>query len=377
MDMSAMGGSGIVVQVRGRDLDTLRRIAEEVAAIVESVEGTAEVNDGLEDADEELRIIVDRDEAVHYGLTVAQVYAQLASRLAEAGSATSLVTDEKDYNVYVMNGSDIELTRELVKKLEIDGTNEEGETVAVPLSRIASFETTEALSSISRADQTRYISVSAAIAEGYNVGLVAADVEEKLADYEMPAGYQLVFSGENETIQDAMEQMVLMLVLAVVFMYLIMVAQFQSLLSPFIILFTIPLAFTGGFLGLYISGSEVSVIAMIGFVMLAGVIVNNGIVIIDYMNQLRESGMEKREAILTAGRTRLRPVLMTALTTILALSTMVFSNDMGSEMARPMAVVTIGGLTYGTLLTLVVIPCIYDVFIRGKKNGEEMSAEAD
>ena len=156
-----------------------------------------------------------------------------------------------------------------------------------------------------RTDQTRYISVSAAIAEGYNVGLVAGDVEAKLADYEMPAGYQLVYSGENETIQDAMGQMVLMLILAVVFMYLIMVAQFQSLLSPFIILFTIPLAFTGGFLGLYVSGSEVSVIAMIGFVMLAGVIVNNGIVIIDYMNQLREGGMEKREAILTAGRTRL------------------------------------------------------------------------
>ncbi|MCI9336893.1 MAG: MMPL family transporter [Lachnospiraceae bacterium] len=371
MDMSAMGGSGIVVQVRGRDLDTLRRIAGEVAAIVESVEGTTEVNDGLEDSDEELRVTVKREEAVHYGLTVAQVYAQLYARLAEAGSATTLVSDEKDYNVYVMSGSDIELTRELVKKLEIDGTDETGETVAVPLSRIATFETTEALSSISRADQTRYVSVSASIAEGYNVGLVAGDVEEKLADYEMPAGYQLVFSGENETIQDAMEQMVLMLILAVVFMYLIMVAQFQSLLSPFIILFTIPLAFTGGFMGLYISGSEVSVIAMIGFVMLAGVIVNNGIVIIDYMNQLREGGMEKREAILTAGRTRLRPVLMTALTTILALSTMVFSKDMGSEMARPMAVVTIGGLTYGTLLTLIVIPCIYDVFIRTRKRDLE------
>ncbi len=377
MDMSAMGGSGIVVQVRGRDLDTLRRIAEEVAAVIESVEGTAEVNSGLEDADEELRITVNRDEAVHYGLTVAQVYAQLYARLAEAGSATTLVADEKDYNVYVMNGSDIELTRELVRQLEIDGTDEEGESVKVPLSDIASFETTEALSSISRVDQTRYISVSASIAEGYNVGLVATDVEEKLADYEMPAGYQLVFSGENETIEDAMEQMVLMLVLAVVFMYLIMVAQFQSLLSPFIILFTIPLAFTGGFMGLYISGSEVSVIAMIGFVMLAGVIVNNGIVIIDYMNQLRESGMEKREAILTAGRTRLRPVLMTALTTILALSTMVFSNDMGSEMARPMAVVTIGGLTYGTLLTLVVIPCIYEAVIRERKRDAGKLAERE
>ncbi len=367
MDMSAMGGSGISIQVRGRDLDTLRSIAQEVAAIVESVEGTTEVNDGLEDADEELRIIVDKEEAVHYSLTVAQVYSQLYSKLAAANTATTLAADEKDYNVYVMSGNDIELTRELVKNLEVDGTDENGESVKVPLSKIASFETTKALNSIRRADQTRYVAVSAAIAEGYNVGLVSAEVQEKLADYELPAGYRLVSSGENEMIVDAMEQIMLMLLLAVLFMYLIMVAQFQSLLSPFIIMFTIPLAFTGGFFGLFVSGSEVSVIALIGFVMLAGIIVNNGIVLIDYMNQLREGGMEKKEAILTAGRTRLRPVLMTALTTILALSTMVFSNDMGSEMAKPMAVVTIGGLTYGTLLTLIVIPCIYDLFTREKK----------
>jgi len=372
MDMSAMGGSGISIQVRGRDLDTLRRIAQEAAAILESVEGTTDVSDGLEDADEELRVIVNREEAVHYGLTVAQVFSQLYAKLAGASAATTLEASEKDYSVYVMNGSDIELTRELVRELEIEGTDENGEKVPVPLSEIASFEVTQALSSISRVDQTRYVSVSAAIAEGYNVGLVSADVEAKFASYEVPAGCRLVFSGENEMIVDAMEQVVLMLVLAVLFMYLIMVAQFQSLLLPFIIMFTIPLAFTGGFLGLYISGSEVSVIAMIGFVMLAGVIVNNGIVLIDYMNQLRENGMEKREAILTAGRTRLRPVLMTALTTILALSTMVFSHDMGAEMAKPMAVVTIGGLTYGTLLTLVVIPCIYDVM--GRKKAAEQSA---
>ena len=276
-----------------------------------------------------------------------------------------------------MNGGDLELTRELVKDLEIEGTDEEGEKVKVPLSELASFKTTEAFVSISRADQTRYVSVSAAIAEGYNVGLVSGDVEEKLAGYELPAGYRLVFSGENETIVDAMEQVMLMMILAILFMYLIMVAQFQSLKSPFIIMFTIPLAFTGGFLGLYVTGSEVSVIAMIGFVMLAGIIVNNGIVIIDYMNQLRESGIEKRQAILTAGRTRLRPVLMTALTTILALSTMVFSSDMGAEMARPMAVVTIGGLLYGTLLTLIVIPCIYDLFNRDKKKGSAELAEPE
>jgi HAE1 family hydrophobic/amphiphilic exporter-1 len=157
------------------------------------------------------------------------------------------------------------------------------------------------------------------------------------------------------------------MLLAIIFMFLIMVAQFQSLLSPFIILFTIPLAFTGGFFGLFFSGSEVSVIAMIGFVMLSGIIVNNGIVIVDFMNQLRENGMSKRQAIITAGKTRLRPVLMTALTTILGLSTMVFTNDMGSEMAKPMAIVTIGGLLYGTLLTLFVIPCVYDIFNREKK----------
>ncbi len=377
MDMSAMGGSGISIQVRGRDLDTLRRTAEEVAAIVESVEGTADVSDGLEDADEELRVVIRRDEAVHYGLTVAQVYSQIYARLADAGSATTLVSADKDYHVYVMSGNDIELTRELVRKLEIDGKDQDGEAVKVPLEKIASFEVTEALRSIRRAEQTRYVSVSAAIGEGYNVGLVSARVEEKLAGYEPPAGCRLVFSGENETIVDAMEQIMLMLALAVLFMYLIMVAQFQSLLSPFIIMFTIPLAFTGGFLGLYVTGSEVSVIAMIGFVMLAGIIVNNGIVIIDYMNQLRERGMEKREAILTAGRTRLRPVLMTALTTILALSTMVFSSDMGAEMARPMAVVTIGGLIYGTLLTLVVIPCIYDLLNRDRRNKFAVSADAD
>lgn len=367
MDMSALGGSGISIQVRGRDLDTLQRIAGEVAAILETVDGTAEVSDGLEEAKEELRVLIDREKAVDYGLTVAQVFTQISAKLAAASSSTTLVAADRDYSVYVMSGSDMELTRALVEEIEIKGTDEDGETVKVPLSQMASFEPSYALDSINRAEQTRYVQVSAAIAEGYNVSLVSADVEKALADYVVPAGYQLVFSGENEMIVDAMEQMVLMLILAILFMYLIMVAQFQSLMSPFIIMFTIPLAFTGGFLGLFISGSEVSVIAMIGFVMLAGIIVNNGIVLIDYMNQLREGGMEKREAILTAGRTRLRPVLMTALTTILALSTMVFSNDMGSEMGKPMAIVTIGGLLYGTLLTLVVIPCVYDVMIREKK----------
>lgn len=366
MDMSAMGGSGISIQVRGRELDTLRQIAGEVAAIVESVEGTAQVSDGMTGSSEELRITVDKQKAVRYGLTVAQVFAQIAPKLADSSNATTLAAADKDYVVYVSNGSDTELTRAMMADLPIKGTDAEGKAVEIPLSEIADLAPAVSLNSIRRADQNRYIEVSAAIADGYNVGQVSTKVENRLADYQVPDGYSLVFSGENEMINDAIAQVLLMMLLAIVFMYLIMVAQFQSLLLPFIIMFTIPLAFTGGLLGLFFSGSEISVIALIGFVMLAGIIVNNGIVLIDYMNQLREQGMEKREAILTAGRTRLRPVLMTALTTILALSTMVLSNDMGAEMAKPMAVTTIGGLLYGTLLTLVVVPCIYDIFIREK-----------
>ena len=370
MDMSAMGGSGITVQIEGRELDTLQELAKEVAGIVEGVEGTTEVSDGLEESTGELRIIVDRDKAIEHGFTVAQVFQQIQGKLAAATSATSLETEIRDYDVYVKNAEDMTLTRELVKDLTLDRTKNDGSKETVKLSELATFEDTETSMSVNRLNQTRYIPVTAQLADGYNIGLVSDAVEKALEDYELPDGYIIEMTGENETITDAMQQLYLMLILALIFMYLIMVAQFQSLLSPFIIMFTIPLAFTGGFLGLLISGSEVSVIALIGFVMLSGIIVNNGIVLVDYINQLRAQGMEKKEAIMTAGRTRMRPVLMTAMTTILALSTMVFSHDMGADMSRPMSVVTIGGLTYGTLLTLIVIPCIYDVFSRGKERGK-------
>jgi len=398
MDMSALGGSGITVQVKGRELDTLQAIAKDIAAIMDSVEGTTEVSDGLEDSTGELRIMIDRDKAIEHGLTVAQIFQQIQVKLADAASATTLETEIEEYSVYVRHAKDIELTRELVKILEIDRTMQDGKKEKIMLSDIASFESTEAPKAVNRIDQTRYIGVTAAIADGYNVGFVSEDVETALRNYDMPSGYSYTMSGENETITDAMEQVYLMLILALIFMYLIMVAQFQSLLSPFIIMFTIPLAFTGGFIGLFVSGREVtvplaftggllalwisgmsvSVIAMIGFVMLSGIIVNNGIVLVDYINQLRVGGMEKKEAIITAGRTRIRPVMMTALTTILALSTMAFSDDMGADMSKPMSVVTIGGLIYGTLLTLIVIPCIYDLFMREKgKKGKNGIAEVE
>lgn len=182
-------------------------------------------------------------------------------------------------------------------------------------------------------------------------------------------------SGESTTIAEAMGDLVLMILLAVVFIYLIMVAQFQSLLSPFIVMFTMPLAFTGGLLGLLAAGQTLSVISMLGFLVLAGVVVNNGIVFVDYANQLRLEGMEKREALVATGRSRIRPILMTALTTILAMCTMVFSQEASAAMARPMAIVTIGGLAYATLLTLLIVPVLYDILFRRELKKVDLGEE--
>ncbi|MDD3339385.1 MAG: efflux RND transporter permease subunit [Lachnospiraceae bacterium] len=372
MDMSALGGSGVTVQIKGRDLDELQTIAKDVAGIVEKVPGTMNVSDGIEDTTEELRLIVDKDKASQHNLTVAQVFQQVNDKIKEANSATTLSTISKDFDVLVFNEEKTEFTRDDVKNLTITAKDQEGNEEEVPLADIGEFVSAEGLQSIGRDAQSRYISVTAGIDEDHNIGLVADEVETALADYETPDGYTIEMQGEDETINEAMVELLKMLALAILFMYLIMVAQFQSLLSPFIVMFTIPLAFTGGFFGLVISNSEVSVIALIGFVMLSGIIVNNGIVLVDYINQLRAGGMNKHEAIIEAGKTRMRPIMMTALTTILGLSTMAMGMGMGADMAQPMAIVTIGGLIYGTLLTLFVVPCIYDIFNRKKYKKSEL-----
>lgn len=371
MDMSSLGGSGISIQLQGRELDELKRIAGEVADILDRVEGTTQVSDGIEEKTLELRLVVDKNAAMSYQLTTAQVFQLLQGKLAEASSATTLSTQSKDYAVLVLDDADETLTREKIRNLTITGKDEENKEVEVPLEEIVDFQDTEGFSSINRINQNRYVTVSAGIADGYNIGLVAQKVEKALEGYEVPEGYSLEMAGEDETINEAMGQVIKMLALAVVFMYLIMVIQFQSLLSPFIIMFTIPLAFTGGLFGLYLTDSPVSVIAMIGFVMLSGIIVNNGIVLVDYINQLRREGMDKKDAIVEAGRTRLRPILMTALTTILGLMPMAIGMGMGADMVQPMAIVTVGGLVYGTLLTLFVVPCIYDMLNRNKSMVEE------
>lgn len=374
MDMSALGGSGISIQIKGRDLDKLQRIAADVAELVRGVEGTAEVSDGIDKTTEELRVIVNKDRASEHNLTVAQVYQAIAAELAKSSTATTISNDVADYDVVVHDGEAEEKNRQDIRDMVITVTDSNGGKEEIKLADVADFSDAQSMASIRRNAQSRYITVSASIDRNHNIGLVAADVQKALDGYNMPEGYSAKMAGEDESINEAMVELFKMLALAIVFMYLIMVAQFQSLLSPFIIMFTIPLAFTGGLFGLYFTGNEISVIAMIGFVMLSGIIVNNGIVLVDYINQLRRDGMAKKEAIVEAGRTRLRPIIMTALTTVLGLSTMAMGMGMGSDMVQPMAIVTIGGLVYGTLLTLFVVPCIYDVFNREKKGRRQEPA---
>ena len=411
-DMSSFLGSGITVQIKGSDLGTLQELAGKVAGVVEAQEGTVDVDDGLDNTTQSYTIHVDKEKAAEYGMTTAQVFQLVYAKLASQTAVTSISAGVQDYEVYVrseeqanvslddiknltfsyedkmaqLSGTGSDEEKETDEKLSEDtkdtgdakdiedteDTGDTGDTVKeIPLTEIATFEAGSSLNAVSRDSQTRYISVTAGVDDTHNVTLVANALMKELNKIDLPEGYSIEMTGEDEMIADAMQQLYLMLILAVVFIYLIMVAQFQSFLSPFIIMFTIPLAFTGGLFALFFTGNEISVVAMIGFVMLAGIIVNNGIVMVDYINQLRRGGMTKKEAILNSAKTRLRPILMTALTTILSMSTMALGLGDGSEMMQPMAIVTEGGLIYGTLLTLFVVPCIYDAFNREKNMVEE------
>lgn len=364
MDMSMMtGGSGIQLAVTGDDMDALLAAATDLAKTLSAVEGVASVSDGQEDSSTEVRITVDKAKAAEYNLTVAQVYQQVAAAVLSQTTATNITVDNSDLPVVVVPDSAGITTRETLEELRLTGTKNQ-EECEVRLSEIAAVTEAASASAIHRENQARTVTVTAQIADGYNIGLVSREVEKLLADYEMPEGCSYAIEGENEMIQSTMGDLVLMIALAIAFIYLIMVAQFQSLLSPFIVLFTIPLAFTGGLLALWITGKELSVIAMLGFLMLAGVVVNNGIVFVDYANGLRLEGMERAEALVQTGRDRIRPILMTAMTTIFGLATMALGLGAGGDMLQPLAIVTIGGLAYATLLTLFIVPAIYDIFLK-------------
>lgn len=358
MDMSAMGGQGIQIILKGEDLDVLQSTATGIAQVLQGIEGTEKVEDGQQTANRELRVTVRKNDAMEKGLTVAQVYQQVAARLKTQMNSTTVTIQGEDYPVLVASSQEA-LTPDTLAELPLTGTQNQ-EEVSVKLEEIADITEGTTPASISHEEQARVYSVSAEVADGYNIGLISREVQNQLKDYPLPEGVTMEFGGENETINQSLSDLVMMVVVAIAFIYLIMVAQFQSLLSPFIVMFTIPLAFTGGLLALQITGFELSVISMLGFLVLAGIVVNNGIVFVDYANQLRLHGTERHQALIETGLARIRPILMTALTTIFGLSTMAFGMGMGADMVQPLAIVVIGGLTYATLLTLFVVPCLYD-----------------
>ena len=408
--MSYMTGTGVSLRVYGSDMESLQGAARSLGQRMEQVEGVQDVSDGLEDAAPALQVVVDRNKAMTKGITVAQIYMQVAAALQDTTTVADVTLDGESMEMIVDAAAGSKLTREKLLALtitpdgsmsasmssmggmssmssgmsgmssasasglsQLTGEDSGDEDTSFPLGDVAEVRETVSFNSIQRDQQRRCITVTATVADGYNVTKVTSAVQKALGSVTLPEGVTVEFDGENEQIMNAIQQLLLMLLLGVVLVYLIMVAQFQSLKAPFIVMFTIPLAFTGGFLALLISGIEVSVISLIGFVMLVGIIVNNGIVLVDYINQQRLAGMARREAIIDAGVTRLRPILMTSLTTILGLIVTALAKNAGTALIQPIALVCIGGLLYATLMTLFVVPCMYEIL--NKKELRQVSED--
>lgn len=366
-EMSSMMGSGIQVDIYGDEQDTLIDISGDVVAMLEEIDGLENIDDGLKNADASVRLSIDRNKAAACGLTSAQILQAIAARTTTDATAITMNRDGVNLDVKLVNETEPLTYENLMDlELEVDTLDDEGKTVTktYKLSKFAEMTTGTSMDTISRENQSRYMSVTAEVKDGYNATLLSRSLEEKLSAYSAPEGYSVEISGESEQVMDMVWQMLKALALGALLVYLVMVAQFQSLLSPFIIIFTVPLAFTGGMLGLAAFGKNISAMSLMGFMILMGTVVNNGIVFVDYANQLRIAGVDKRTALIATGKTRMRPILMTAMTTILSMSVMVFSKDAGNAMQKGMSIVVAAGLVYATIMTLFIVPVMYDIFYR-------------
>jgi len=361
------GGSGLSINVYGEDLDTLKSITRDIMEIVDSIEGYSDISNGEEDADKILHLNIDKNAAMSKGLSVVQIYQAINDKLTNEKSAVTITVDGIDMDIKVVNELE-PLTKEnlLDYTFDVQVTDDDNDTVTEEhkLGEFATVEIKDGVTRIDRKNQSRYMTVTANVEEGYNITLLTRELEPLLDAYEVPGGYSVEMSGEYDTVIQMVEQMALVAGLGLLMVYLVMVAQFQSLLSPFIVLLTVPLAFTGGFLSLFVTRENLSVIAIMGLIVLMGTVVNNGIVFVDYTNQLRKGGLDRHKALIAAGKTRMRPILMTALTTILAESNLIIGDDMGAQLSRGMALVIAGGLAYATLMTLFIIPVMYDVMFK-------------
>ena len=384
-ELTSQLASGLSVKIYGADPDTMTKLSEKVVEIVNDTEGFANATNGLGSGDATINLQIDRDKVRSYGLTVAQVYQQIAAKLTTTTTAqTPVSVDGRTMSVEISDNLDpvtkenmMDITFE-TSVMSADGTTTTG---TCKLSDIATWVTGSAPNSITSQNQTQYVTVTANTLDGYNTTVQARELEKKLDAFalsdEMPEGCSFSMGGESDSVNYMVKEMVQWMGLALPFVYLVMVAQFQSLLSPFIVLFTVPLAFTGGLLGLLLTGQQLTMISLMGFIVLMGTVVNNGIVFVDYTNQLRMGGMERRAALIATGKTRMRPILMTTLTTVLAMLQLVFSGDMASQLMSGMAIVIICGLSYATLMTLYIVPILYDVLFKKPPLSVDVGSDDD
>lgn len=360
----SIGGSGaraVQVSVNGPDSVRVQQIVDELSARMSQIPGIVGVTNSMEAAKPELQVVVDQEKAMRMGLAPAQV-ANTVADAVRGRVATRLESGGRSIDVRVL--FQLEERNSLEKLQALPLRTPTGQTV--PLFAVA--EVKEALGpvSISRTNQKSTVQVSGTL-EGRDLGSTTADVRAAIAEMNVGGGYEVRIGGNSQLMSEGFGDLAMALLLAILLIYMIMAAQFESLLYPFTIMFSMPLAIIGVVVGLFVTGYALGITAMIGVIILAGIVVNNGIVLVDFINRRRMEGAELNEAIVEAGRTRLRPILMTAITTMLGLLPLALGLGDGTEMQAPMAVAVIGGLTSATLLTLVVVPVVYHLFT-GKRS---------
>ena len=355
-DSTSMGGSAISISITGEDLATLTDISDVVVELVKGVEGTRNVASSLESVTDEYQVKVNNVMAAQYGLSTNQIIS--AIRVAFDGQVvTQFRTGEDQINVRLQYPSEFRSNKNNLNELVI--TPPTG--AKIPVSMVAEVKKNPVPQQIMRSNQAREVQITGDIS-GRNLQLVTNDIKQKIAGLELPEGYFVKAGGETEEMTESFSSLGLAIILSIILVYMVMASQFESLFHPFIIMFSIPPTFIGVVLGLIVTGQSLSVTALMGYIMLIGIVVNNAIVLVDYINTLRKEGMERTEAILKAGPVRLRPILMTTLTTVLAILPLAFGGGEGSEGQAPLAVVVAFGLTFSTLITLILVPVVYTLF---------------
>lgn len=351
------GGQPVNVKVVGNDLEELERLTNLVVAEMEQVEGVREIEDSFQEGRPEYSIKIDRDLAARLGLRVRAI-ASTVKTVITGDIATRFEVAGDEYDVRVTLKESDKQNIEQLKNIMLPSPT----GAKVPLSRVASFELSEGPKQIMRINQERYGEITASL---YQTDLNTAvnNIQERVnQNIELPEGYSIRFGGQFEDLLQSFNDLFFAFLLAIVLVYMVMASQFESLIHPLVIMFTVPLAVVGVVFGLYFTNTTISVPALIGIITLAGIVVNNAIVLVDYINKMREEGYSKIDAILKAGPIRLRPIMMTALTTILALIPLSLGIGEGSELEQPLAIVVISGLLFSTFLTLYVIPVLYSTF---------------